>query len=217
MATNYTGDPTAAESPGIAPALGGYPLVVIPDDGDDLDAASVTQAYKALADFIAFAQQKLKPAYDYKANTRKMWVPASMMTPMTAGWTFGGSTAIAAWIATTANATLQVPIPLFFQSGSSTIYQDLLEVSIKLSAGGTGNASMKLWSNAGMSGSNSISGTQVGATIQSTGTGSQLITLTGITGAASNSDHMLCPVFQSAQANDSVYGALITYDNSLWL
>lgn len=59
MSSNYTGIPTAAESPGIAPALGGYPLVVLPADGDALSAASVSQAYKALADFSAFSQLKI--------------------------------------------------------------------------------------------------------------------------------------------------------------
>ncbi len=53
MATNYTGNPTATEAPSAAPGGGVYPIVVIPDDGDALNAASVAQGYKVLADFSA--------------------------------------------------------------------------------------------------------------------------------------------------------------------
>lgn len=59
MSSTYTGIPTAAQSPGIAPALGGYPEVVLPADGDALSAASVAQMTKALADFSAFSQLKV--------------------------------------------------------------------------------------------------------------------------------------------------------------
>ncbi len=58
MATDYTGVPTASESPSPAPSGGVYPIVVLPDDGDDLNAASVAQAYKTLADYAAYTQKK---------------------------------------------------------------------------------------------------------------------------------------------------------------
>lgn len=54
MASNYTGDPTAAESPSPAPSPGALPIVSLPADGDSLDAASVEQAFKTAADNCAF-------------------------------------------------------------------------------------------------------------------------------------------------------------------
>lgn len=56
MSSNYTGNPTGTQPPGSTPALGGYPIVVLPSDGDALNAASVAQAWKECADYIAFAQ-----------------------------------------------------------------------------------------------------------------------------------------------------------------
>ena len=54
MATNYTGLPTATEAPAAAPAPDGAPIVVLPADGDPPNAAAFAQAYKVLADYVAW-------------------------------------------------------------------------------------------------------------------------------------------------------------------
>ncbi len=59
MSTPYTGDPAATEPPASAPAARGYPIVSLPNDGDALNAASVAQAYKVLADYLAYIQDNI--------------------------------------------------------------------------------------------------------------------------------------------------------------
>jgi hypothetical protein len=54
MATNYTGVATATQAPSAAPEPGSAPVVVLPADGDPLNAASVAQSKKVLADYIAW-------------------------------------------------------------------------------------------------------------------------------------------------------------------
>lgn len=54
MATPYTGDPTATQTPAPEPGSAAVPIVNLPDDGDDLDAASVAQEMKTSADYIAY-------------------------------------------------------------------------------------------------------------------------------------------------------------------
>ena len=58
MATPYTGNPAATQAPASAPADGTYPIVNVPDDGDNLNVSSVLQSFKVLADYSAFAQQR---------------------------------------------------------------------------------------------------------------------------------------------------------------
>ncbi len=53
MSTNYTGNPSAVESPAIIPGVDNLPIIVLPADGDAASAASVAQAFKSLADYIA--------------------------------------------------------------------------------------------------------------------------------------------------------------------
>ncbi len=67
MSTNYTGNPIAVEAPAAAPTGGVYPIVVIPADGDALNAASVAQAYKCLADYMAY-QMGLSSSYSFSVN-----------------------------------------------------------------------------------------------------------------------------------------------------
>lgn len=69
MATAYTGDRTAAESPGPVPGLDVSPQVVIPADGDAATAASVTQAMKASADFIDWITHHMETR-DYQSVVR---------------------------------------------------------------------------------------------------------------------------------------------------
>ena len=54
MSTNYTGVSTATQTPSSPPGPGVAPIVVLPSDGDADNAASVAQAFKVLADFIAW-------------------------------------------------------------------------------------------------------------------------------------------------------------------
>jgi hypothetical protein len=54
MSTNYTGNPTATQSPASPPGPGVAPETVLPADGDPLNAASVAQAFKVLADYEAW-------------------------------------------------------------------------------------------------------------------------------------------------------------------
>ncbi len=55
MSSNYTGNPTGTQSPSPQPGVFVDPIVNLPSDGDDLNAASVAQAYKALADSCAYS------------------------------------------------------------------------------------------------------------------------------------------------------------------
>lgn len=61
MPTNYTGSPTAAQSPSPAPGPGVDPIVTIPLSGEGATAASVTQMVKVPADNIAWIQDPRSP------------------------------------------------------------------------------------------------------------------------------------------------------------
>jgi hypothetical protein len=52
MSTNYTGSATATQAPAATPDPDNAPIDVLPADGDPLNAASVAQAFKVLADYI---------------------------------------------------------------------------------------------------------------------------------------------------------------------
>jgi hypothetical protein len=54
MPTSYSGDPTASETPSPAPGPGAVPITKIPIDGEALNASSISQALKTLADFSAW-------------------------------------------------------------------------------------------------------------------------------------------------------------------
>lgn len=54
MSSNYTGNPTATQTPGSAPGSGVLPILVLPSDGDADNAASVAQAFRECADFIGW-------------------------------------------------------------------------------------------------------------------------------------------------------------------
>jgi hypothetical protein len=54
LSTNYTGVATATQAPGPQPALNAVPVVVLPADGDAANAASIAQAHKESADFLAW-------------------------------------------------------------------------------------------------------------------------------------------------------------------
>src|SRR6187551_1467142 len=54
MSTTRAGDPTATQAPSAPPTPGAVPTQTLPADGDPLTAASVAQAFKVSADFIAW-------------------------------------------------------------------------------------------------------------------------------------------------------------------
>lgn len=54
MASNYTGSPTASESPSPAPGLGLAPILSLPTTGDPRNVASILQPFKTLADWSAW-------------------------------------------------------------------------------------------------------------------------------------------------------------------
>lgn len=54
MSSNYTGDDTATQAPSPLPAKNATPVLTLPADGDPLNAASIAQAFRALADAIDF-------------------------------------------------------------------------------------------------------------------------------------------------------------------
>lgn len=56
MSTNYTGVPSATQAPASPPPAGVAPELVLPADGDPANAASIAQALKVVADYIAFLQ-----------------------------------------------------------------------------------------------------------------------------------------------------------------
>lgn len=61
MSSNYTGNASATQSPSPAPSSGNPPVLVLPSDGDAVNAAAFAQAYKALADYVAYLQSNQIP------------------------------------------------------------------------------------------------------------------------------------------------------------
>lgn len=54
MPTNYTGNASATQAPAPTPGPGAVPVVTIPADGDADNAASIAQALKYAADYLAY-------------------------------------------------------------------------------------------------------------------------------------------------------------------
>ncbi len=57
MATDYPGDPAAAQSPSPAPGPENVPIVHLPADGEAANVASANQEWKTLADHIAWLKK----------------------------------------------------------------------------------------------------------------------------------------------------------------
>lgn len=68
MSSNYTGDPTAAQAPSPPPGRDIEPVTTLPTDGDAGNAASVMQAFKVLADFVAWCTNHMPIKDDTNAN-----------------------------------------------------------------------------------------------------------------------------------------------------
>lgn len=59
MSTNYTGTPTATQSPAPQPGPSAVPIIVLPADSDPRNVATMfTQQYKMTADYLAYLMQQ---------------------------------------------------------------------------------------------------------------------------------------------------------------
>lgn len=132
MSSNYTADRTATQAPAAAPAAGAGPILTLPSAGDADSAASIAQAFKALADYAAFGRapfansgawaQKILAFADAKLNQRwcidhfgkpqhqliewtESFTPASAFSTTTAGTTTAGRWEIVNVGATTGSAS----------------------------------------------------------------------------------------------------------------
>ena len=68
MSTNYSGDRNATQAPASPPVDRVSPEVVLPADGDALNAASIAQAFKVLADYANLEQEPLTEAAQWGTN-----------------------------------------------------------------------------------------------------------------------------------------------------
>jgi hypothetical protein len=95
--TNYAGNRAATQSPSAAPGIGIAPTVVIPNDGESLNVASIAQALKVLADYSAFE------TYELGGRNGPQWgdgsdgdVTISIDTTLTRPWFYNNLTINAA-------------------------------------------------------------------------------------------------------------------------
>src|SRR5580692_986650 len=79
MPANYTGNETATQSPSPPPGPQTPPIVVLPVAGDGDTAASVMQAFKVLADFIAWLADMFASALSW-AQPVQRWRNARLQT-----------------------------------------------------------------------------------------------------------------------------------------
>lgn len=77
MSTNYTGNLTATQAPGPTPSLGANPIVNLPADGEAGSAASITQAFKECADYLAFVQDKVNRIISDTITLGGIWIDSS--------------------------------------------------------------------------------------------------------------------------------------------
>lgn len=88
MATQYSGDRTAVQMPASIPNDGVTPIAVVPDDGDDLNASSILQAFKVAMDFLDYCTHRFETfpgVRDYEAGRT---YTAGMMCLDTDGMTY---------------------------------------------------------------------------------------------------------------------------------
>lgn len=86
MPSNYTGNPTSAQSPSPAPSINNDIIVALPVDADALNSASIYQPLKAAADNDAYLKRRLLVGReflfddDFLGDTlnRSKWLAASV-------------------------------------------------------------------------------------------------------------------------------------------
>jgi hypothetical protein len=198
MATNYTGVPTATQAPGPTPAVGNYPILSLPDDGDALAVASVWQAFKECADFIAFIQQRA----GYLLATRYRWVLTDAAPLPSATWSLNdGPGDFRHYLHSGAGTEyLYFAMPLSYGAASREV---MSAASVRIykdtSATTTVTAYTLVTSTGGAPTLTSL------ATATSTATGEQLITVSGLTAEASASG-----AFQGAMQPATPLGSRVT-------
>lgn len=87
MATTYVGQVVTARAPAPIPAAGAVIELSLAADGDPLNAASIAQALKALADYATWAAAPLAPIADY---TKVAWFAQNPRGLARGGFDHGG-------------------------------------------------------------------------------------------------------------------------------
>jgi hypothetical protein len=202
----------------------------LPSDNDADNAASVAQAFKVGADYIAWLMQ-------IAANTRTVagvvadgvggnsisaipgslvglggvnveWCPASCFQPQTGSWTFGGSL----WTASTNAITLAGAIPAQRYAGASGTYLTIItKVEAKVKPGGASAVQLTVLQETGLSGTNTPANSNLGSA-SSSGTGYQMLSVTGLSASVNTDQIVICSLL-SGQTNDQIYGVRVTYSN----
>jgi hypothetical protein len=217
MAFEYEGNPAATQAPSDPPDDDGTPPTLeLPEDSDGSSVGVFYQALKVLADFVAKAMALLVGLPSYKSDTRCMQIPASMMsTAGTVGWAIASSGAALHewWVASAGSRQMQVSVPLFHKEGSATVYQKLTKVRVKVKVDAATQMVVSVLRVEGQSGTAAPSETAESANTLSSGTGYQVIEITGLD-LGSDGDSYLIVRVQSGQANDELHSVMLTYDNS---
>ncbi len=209
MSTNYTGNPTATQAPGPTPAPGNYPIVVIPVDGDALNSASIAQALKENADFIAYLQQNMSAF----TASRTRWLGSADAVLPTANWAVGaatGATGYYNYVCNTVGAKLTFDIPLAY---SSISYEKLTSVGVKMYKQDTNPAVATVSSLTGISGTNVIGRSTI-ATGTNAANNECVVTVGSLTASASSNNAVIVSIVAAA-AGDLVYGITYTTTETL--
>ncbi len=184
MSTNYPGVPGATQAPSAAAVPGNVPTVVLPDDGDDLDAASVAQAYKALADFCAMASTYL----GYQFAARSHWVGSEAAPLPSATWTLNdGPNDYRHYVNSGSGSEfLYFTIPLAY---SATSYEKLTSASVRIYKDGTTVSTVHVYEYD----VDAITLSSLGSSTDSTA-GERTITVSGLTARATAAKMILVSV-----------------------
>lgn len=83
MPSNYTGNPTATESPASAPAFNTYPIFALPVDADALNSASTYQPWKSTADNVAYLMRPHSRTFWQEQQINVTGSISSSQTPLT--------------------------------------------------------------------------------------------------------------------------------------
>lgn len=204
MATNYTGSPTATQAPGPTPAVGNYPILSLPDDGDALAVASVWQAFKECADFIAFIQQRT----GYLLTTRYRWVMPDAAPLPSATWALANGPGVFRVYAGTGTLTSQAMfnLPLSYCATSREL---LSAVSVRMTKdSGSGTSTVTVYE-LGLSTSGTPTLTSLGSAT-SASTGEIMVTVSGLSAEADANTSIVVGV-SGGYANDYLYGVRMTY------
>lgn len=158
-------------------------------------------------------QDTLNNVYAYKSQTRYAWFGVGGGQVGT-NWSLdlGASAGVAATCSTAAGAGIvSIPIPVFYNSGSE--YQTITSIGVRVNKASTGTTNIKAYKLVNLSTGSGPTSTQLGSTASSTTSGHQIISVTGLTAAASD-DQLIWVEISAANNGDIVYAAKVTFDNS---